>query len=154
MTTTDDEIFMQRCLQLAGKGLGSVAPNPMVGAVLVLEGKIIGEGFHQKFGKPHAEVNAITAANPSLIKHATLYVNLEPCNHHGKTPPCTDLIIHNKIKNVVVGCIDPYHEMKGKGIETLKANGINVTLGICEADCLELNKRFFTVIEKKDLILF
>lgn len=139
------EHFMQRCIELAQLGLGNVAPNPMVGCVIVHEGKIIGEGFHHSFGEAHAEVNAINSVqNKSLLSQATLYVNLEPCAHFGKTPPCADLIIQNKIKTVVIGCSDPFAKVNGKGIEKLKAAGIEVITDVLKNDSLELNKRFFT----------
>lgn len=138
---------MHRCLQLAGSGAGYVAPNPMVGAVLVYKDKIIGEGYHQQFGGPHAEVNCINSVKEqdrSLFSRSTLYVSLEPCAHFGKTPPCTDLIIANRIAEVVIGCRDPFTEVNGKGIEKLKAAGINVVYGILEKECHQINKRFFT----------
>jgi len=141
-----DEQYMQRCLQLAKLGAGRVAPNPMVGAVLVFENRIIGEGYHKKYGEAHAEVNCIGSVKDmdlELIPASTLYVSLEPCAHYGKTPPCSDLIIKNKISKVVVGCGDPFAEVNGKGIEKLKAAGVKVLAGILEKDCLELNKRFF-----------
>jgi len=143
---------MLRCLELAKLGAGHVAPNPMVGAVLVYEDRIIGEGWHQKYGKAHAEVNCINAVKEEdrkLIPLSTLYVSLEPCAHFGKTPPCADLIIANKIPNVVIGCRDPFEEVNGKGIEKLKAAGINVESGILEEECTVLNKRFFTFHTKK-----
>ena len=143
---------MQRCLQLAAMGAGQVAPNPMVGAVLVYAGRIIGEGYHQKFGEAHAEVNCINSvadADKKFIPHSTMYVSLEPCAHFGKTPPCTDLIIKNKIQEVVIGCRDSFAEVDGKGIEKLKNEGINVTVGVLENECIELNKRFFTFHEKQ-----
>lgn len=143
---------MQRCLLLAAMGAGQVAPNPMVGAVLVYGERIIGEGYHQKYGEAHAEVNCINSvaeADKELIANSTLYVSLEPCAHFGKTPPCADLIIENKIPNVVIGCRDSFAAVDGKGIERLKAAGINVTLGILEKECCELNKRFFTFHEKQ-----
>lgn len=146
------EQYMQRCLQLAAMGAGKVAPNPMVGAVLVFEGRIIGEGYHQKFGEAHAEVNCInsvTKADKELIDKSTIYVSLEPCAHFGKTPPCADLIIKNKIPNVVIGCSDSFEEVAGKGIKRLKDAGINVTVGILEKECRELNRHFFTFHEKK-----
>jgi diaminohydroxyphosphoribosylaminopyrimidine deaminase/5-amino-6-(5-phosphoribosylamino)uracil reductase len=149
MTNNPHDIFMQRCIQLAKSGLGHVAPNPMVGAVLVHNAKIIGEGYHHKYGEAHAEVNAIGNIDETILKEATLYVSLEPCTHFGKTPPCTDLIISKGIKKVVVGCIDPYVEVAGKGIEKMKAHGIEVITEVCEQECIELNKRFFTAIEKK-----
>ena len=142
---------MRRCLQLAVLGGGNVAPNPLVGAVLVHDGRIIGEGFHQKYGQAHAEVNCINSVAETdrvLINEATLYVSLEPCAHHGKTPPCAALIIKHNIPNVVIGCRDSYVEVDGKGIEKLKASGVNVTFGILEKECLEVNKRFFTFYEK------
>ena len=123
---------MHRCLQLAKLGAGNVAPNPMVGAVLVYENTIIGEGYHQQYGQPHAEVNCINSvseANQSLIEKSTLYVSLEPCAHYGKTPPCADLIIKNKIPNVVIACRDSYEEVDGKGIQKLQQAGINVITG-------------------------
>lgn len=136
---------MQRCLDLASKGLGAVAPNPMVGAVIVYNGKIIGEGFHEKFGSAHAEVNAIRSViDKSMLKKSTLYVNLEPCAHLGKTPPCTDLIISSEIPKVVIGCKDPSQKVNGKGIQQLKKAGIKVTDGVLGTECQELNKRFFT----------
>ncbi len=146
---TTDQQFMQRCIQLAELGIGHVAPNPLVGAVLVHNNKIVGEGYHHQFGKAHAEVNAINKVDDELLKDCTLYVNLEPCSHFGKTPPCTDLIIEKKIKRVVIGCIDPYKEVSGRGIEKLKSNGVEVIKDICLEECRELNKRFFTSIEKK-----
>src|SRR5690348_13523965 len=115
---------MQRCLELAKQGAGYVAPNPMVGAVLLHDDRIIGEGWHQQYGGPHAEVNCIASVkkeDKELITKSTLYVSLEPCVHHGKTPPCTDLIIQHKIKKVVIGCRDPFKEVDGKGIEKLRA---------------------------------
>ncbi|RTL59381.1 MAG: bifunctional diaminohydroxyphosphoribosylaminopyrimidine deaminase/5-amino-6-(5-phosphoribosylamino)uracil reductase RibD [Sphingobacteriales bacterium] len=135
---------MHRCIELAKLGAGKVAPNPMVGAVLVYDGKIIGEGYHQQYGGPHAEVNAIKGTADDLIRQSTLYVSLEPCAHYGKTPPCADLIIEKKIPKVVIGCRDPFIEVNGKGIEKLKAAGVEVELGILEHECKELIKRFFT----------
>jgi len=138
---------MHRCLELAKQGTGYVAPNPMVGAVLVCNGKIIGEGFHQRYGGPHAEVNCINSMSEqdkAKISNSVLYVSLEPCSHFGKTPPCTDLIIANKIPEVVVGCRDPFKEVDGRGIEKLKAAGVKVVVGILEKECQQLNKRFFT----------
>jgi diaminohydroxyphosphoribosylaminopyrimidine deaminase/5-amino-6-(5-phosphoribosylamino)uracil reductase len=138
---------MQRCLELARLGAGYTAPNPMVGAVLVFEGRIIGEGYHRLYGKAHAEVNCVAAVKEEdipLIRDATMYVSLEPCAHFGKTPPCADLIIAKKIPRVVVGCRDPFEEVDGKGIEKLRAAGVDVELGILEKECISLNKRFFT----------
>ena len=143
---------MQRCLQLAAMGAGQEAPNPMVGAVLVYAGRIIGEGYHKKFGEAHAEVNClnnVADADKGFIAHSTMYVSLEPCSHFGKTPPCADLIIKNKIREAVIGCRDSFAEVDGKGIEKLKNAGINVTVGVLENKCIELNKRFFTFHEKK-----
>jgi diaminohydroxyphosphoribosylaminopyrimidine deaminase / 5-amino-6-(5-phosphoribosylamino)uracil reductase len=144
---TINEKYIFRCLQLARLGAGNVAPNPMVGAILVCENKIIGEGFHQHYGQAHAELNCINSVaddNAPLIKKSTLYVSLEPCAHFGKTPPCADLIIKHKIEKVVIGCRDSYKEVDGKGIERLKAAGIDVTVGVLEKEALELNKCFFT----------
>ncbi|WP_235906018.1 bifunctional diaminohydroxyphosphoribosylaminopyrimidine deaminase/5-amino-6-(5-phosphoribosylamino)uracil reductase RibD [Ginsengibacter hankyongi] len=144
---TRDEQYMSRCLQLAELSIGNVAPNPMVGAVLVYEDKIIGEGYHQKYGGPHAEVNCINNVkeeNNFLIEKATLYVSLEPCSHYGKTPPCADLIIKNKIKKVVIGCKDVYKEVAGSGIQKLQNAGAEVITGVLEKDCIQLNIRFFT----------
>lgn len=143
---------MRRCLQLAALGAGYVAPNPMVGAVLVHQDRIIGEGYHQQFGAAHAEVNCLqdVADNDrELISDSTLYVSLEPCAHYGKTPPCADLIISHNIKTVVVGCRDPFEEVDGKGIEKLRSAGITVIIGVLEADCIQLNKRFFCFHQKK-----
>ncbi len=145
-----DQIFMQRCLELATNGLGYVAPNPMVGCVIVHRGEIIGEGFHQIFGGPHAEVHAIASVtDQKMLSDSTLYVNLEPCAHHGKTPPCANLIVEKNIKKVVVGCVDPYSKVAGKGIDILRRSGCNVMLDILHAESRELNKRFFTFHEKK-----
>lgn len=142
---TIDEIYMKRCFQLAKCGFGNVAPNPMVGAVVVHDGKIIGEGFHRKYGEPHAEVNAINSvADKSLLCKATIYVNLEPCSHYGKTPPCSKLIIDCKIPNVVICNKDPFPEVSGRGIKMLQDAGVNVTVGVLEEEGWELNRRFFT----------
>lgn len=140
------ELYMQRCIDLAQKGMASVAPNPMVGAVLVYENRIIGEGWHQQFGGPHAEVNCIhSVANEDkhLILQSTLYVSLEPCNHYGKTPPCSDLIIQSQIKKVVIACTDPFEKVNGSGIKKLVDNGVEVITGILEREAIQLNKRFF-----------
>jgi diaminohydroxyphosphoribosylaminopyrimidine deaminase/5-amino-6-(5-phosphoribosylamino)uracil reductase len=148
-----DEQYMQRCLELARKGAGFVAPNPMVGAVLVCQDRIIGEGWHEQYGQPHAEVNAIRDAidkgNESLISQSTLYVSLEPCAHHGKTPPCDQLIIQYKIPRVIIGCRDPFPAVNGKGIDHLINAGIDVVVGVWEDECIELNKRFFCFHIKK-----
>ena len=141
------EMYMQRCLDLAILGKGNVAPNPMVGSVVVHQGRIIGEGYHQKYGEAHAEVNCIASVKQEdlhLVTQSVLYVSLEPCAHFGKTPPCADLIIRNKIPKVVIGCRDPFVQVDGKGIEKLLAAGIEVETGILENACKELNKQFFT----------
>ena len=146
------EQYMNRCLQLAGLGAGSVAPNPMVGALLLYDGRIIGEGFHQQYGGPHAEVNCINSVletDKQFIALSTMYVSLEPCAHYGKTPPCADLIVDNKIKHVLIGCRDSFAEVDGKGIEKLKAAGIHVEVGVLEKESVDLNRRFFTFHEKK-----
>ena len=138
---------MHRCLQLADSGRGNVAPNPMVGAVLVNDGRIIGEGYHQQYGFAHAEVNCIHSVkeeNIALIPQSTMYVSLEPCAHWGKTPPCADLIIRNNIPKVVVGCRDPFKKVDGKGIEKLRAAGVEVTMSALEKECIDFNTRFFT----------
>jgi diaminohydroxyphosphoribosylaminopyrimidine deaminase/5-amino-6-(5-phosphoribosylamino)uracil reductase len=150
---------MYRCLELAKLGSGNVAPNPMVGAVMVYNDQIIGEGYHQKYGEAHAEPKCIRHAvengHGDLISRSTLYVSLEPCVHFGKTPPCADLIIRNKIPKVVVGCRDPFKEVDGKGIEKLKNAGIEVEFGILEKECKELNKRFlgFHTLHRPYIIL-
>ena len=146
----EHEIYMKRCLQLAKNGLGTTYPNPLVGSVIVHNGKIIGEGWHKKAGEPHAEVNAINSVkNKELLSESTIYVSLEPCSHFGKTPPCANLIIEHKIPKVVIGCIDSYSEVAGKGIEKLTNAGCKVTLNILKKECLEINKRFFTFHNKK-----
>lgn len=145
-----DEKYMNRCLQLAQLAEGNTYPNPMVGSVIVYDGKIIGEGYHRKAGEPHAEVNAVRSVqNKELLKEATLYVNLEPCAHYGKTPPCSQLIIDHQIPNVVIGCIDSFSKVSGKGIEMMKNAGVNVTTGVLESESLELNRRFFTFHNKQ-----
>lgn len=148
------EKYIKRCIELAQNGLGTTYPNPMVGSVIVYEGQIIGEGWHKKAGEPHAEVNAVNSVkDKSLLKKATIYVSLEPCSHFGKTPPCCDLIIANEIPNVVVGTVDPNEKVAGKGILKLIEAGANVTVGILEEECNELNKRFFTFHQKKRLYI-
>ncbi len=145
----NQEFFMQKCLELAQKGVGSVSPNPMVGCVIVYDGKIIGEGFHQKYREAHAEVNAISSVKDKrLLNKSTLYVNLEPCAHFGKNPPCSNLIIEHKMPKVVIGCVDSFSKVAGKGIEKMKNKGIEVIVGILEKESRELNKRFFTFHEK------
>ncbi|WP_310560135.1 bifunctional diaminohydroxyphosphoribosylaminopyrimidine deaminase/5-amino-6-(5-phosphoribosylamino)uracil reductase RibD [Flavobacterium sp.] len=142
--------YMLRCLELAKNGLGTTYPNPMVGSVIVCDGKIIGEGWHKKSGEPHAEVNAVNSVtDKSLLKRSTIYVSLEPCSHFGKTPPCCDLIIANQIPNVVIGTKDSNVKVAGNGIKKLIEAGAKVTLGVLETECKELNKRFFTFHEKK-----
>ncbi len=145
-------MYMLRCIALAKQGMGHVAPNPMVGAVLVYNNRIIGEGFHQAYGQPHAEVNCINnvkEADKHLISSSALYVSLEPCNHFGKTPPCTNLILKHQIPTVVIGCQDPFEKVNGKGIETLRANNVEVIAGIKERECKALNKRFFLFHKKR-----
>lgn len=140
-----DERYMRRCLELARKGSGRVAPNPMVGAVVVCDGRVIGSGFHQQFGGPHAEVHAIRSVeDPKLLAESTIYVNLEPCSHYGKTPPCADLMVENKVRRVVIGQRDPNPLVAGRGIQRLQEAGIEVTSGILEEECLFLNRRFQT----------
>ena len=146
-----DEKFMRRCIQLAKCGRNLARPNPMVGCVIVANGSIIGEGYHVRCGEGHAEVNAFAAVKPNdehRLSQATLYVSLEPCSHHGKTPPCSDLIIRKGIRRVVVGCIDPFSEVQGRGVDRLRNAGIDVTVGVLEAECQWLNRRFFTFHEK------
>jgi diaminohydroxyphosphoribosylaminopyrimidine deaminase/5-amino-6-(5-phosphoribosylamino)uracil reductase len=147
---TTHEMYIKRCIALAKNGLGTTYPNPMVGSVIVHDGKIIGEGWHKKAGEPHAEVHAIQSVkDKSLLKEATIYVSLEPCSHYGKTPPCCDLIITNEIPNVVIGTLDPFVKVAGTGLKKLIESGKNVTVGVLEDDCNELNKRFFTFHQKK-----
>ena len=149
------ELYMNRCIELAKQALGSVAPNPMVGAVIVCQNKIIGEGFHPGFGGDHAEVNAIQSVrNKSLLKDSSLFVNLEPCSHKGKTPPCAELIVKNKIPKVIIGTPDPNPLVSGTGIQLLRENGVEVKTGINEDSCIELNKRFFTYhVHKRPYII-
>jgi diaminohydroxyphosphoribosylaminopyrimidine deaminase/5-amino-6-(5-phosphoribosylamino)uracil reductase len=145
-----DRIFMARALQLAKNGLGTAAPNPMVGAVVVLENKIIGEGYTSTYGGPHAEVNAINAVREKeLLQKAVLYVTLEPCSHFGKTPPCADLIIKYKIPRVVIGILDPHHKVAGNGINRLKSAGCEVVLGVLAEACSAHHRRFLTFHKKK-----
>lgn len=149
MNYTVDEKYMNRALELASKGLGHVAPNPMVGCVIVHNNQIISEGYHEQYGSAHAEPNAIKKVSDELLKESTLYVTLEPCSHFGKTPPCADLIISKAIKKVVVGNLDTNPLVSGKGIQKLKDAGIEVEHGILDKECRALNKRFFTFHEKK-----
>jgi len=148
--TTQDELYMRRCIELAQCGMGYTAPNPMVGAVVVHEGKIIGEGYHRLCGQAHAEVNAINSVeDQSLLAKSTIYVSLEPCAHFGKTPPCCDLIIDKKIPNVVVGCVDTFSKVSGRGLAKMREAGINVKVGVLEDEARDLNRRFFTFHEKQ-----
>jgi diaminohydroxyphosphoribosylaminopyrimidine deaminase/5-amino-6-(5-phosphoribosylamino)uracil reductase len=143
------ELYMARCLELAARGKGCVAPNPLVGAVLVCDNRIIGEGFHRCYGGAHAEVNAIVSVNDeSALRKATLYVNLEPCSHDGKTPPCTKLIIEKKIPRVVVACLDPYPEVAGRGFKRLREAGVEVVAGVMEREAIDLNRFFMTAQTK------
>lgn len=142
--------YMRRCIQLAGCGEAGAPPNPMVGAVVVAEGRIIGEGYHRRCGGPHAEVNAISSVRERhLLPHSTIYVSLEPCAHYGKTPPCADLIIASGIRRVVVGCTDPFAKVNGLGIKKLREAGIETTVGVLEEECRELNRRFFLFHEQQ-----
>nr|WP_282956979.1 bifunctional diaminohydroxyphosphoribosylaminopyrimidine deaminase/5-amino-6-(5-phosphoribosylamino)uracil reductase RibD [Lacinutrix venerupis] len=144
------QTYMHRAIQIAKNGLGKTRPNPMVGAVIVYNNKIISEGFTSKYGGNHAEVNAINAVkDKSLLQQSTLYVTLEPCSHYGKTPPCSDLIIHYKIPNVVIGCVDDNPEVAGKGIKKLIDSGCKVTVGVLESKCKAHHKRFFTFHNKQ-----
>lgn len=153
MTTDNKDImYMHRCLQLAKYGRYGAKPNPMVGAVIVAGDRIIGEGYHERCGQGHAEVNAFASVSPSdekLLPAATMYVSLEPCAHYGKTPPCARLIIEKGIKNVVVGCVDSFSKVSGKGIAMMREAGINVKVGILAEKCRWLNRRFFTFNERK-----
>ncbi len=142
--------YMQRCLDLATHGLGSTYPNPLVGSVIVFNNKIIGEGFHRKSGEPHAEVLAIRSVlDKNLLKKATLYVNLEPCSHYGKTPPCADLIVRTEIPRVVVGTMDTTEKVHGQGIRKMQNGGVDIITGILEKECRFINRRFFTFHEQK-----
>lgn len=144
------EKYIKRCLQIAKNGIGFTRPNPSVGAVVVYDDTIIGEGFTSAYGNNHAEVNAINSVkDKSLLKEATIYVTLEPCSHYGKTPPCADLIVKHELKNVVIGCVDSNRLVAGKGIEKLKNAGVNVIVGVLENECRKHHKRFFTVQDKK-----
>lgn len=141
--------YMYRCIQLAKCGETGAPPNPMVGAVVVCNGRIIGEGFHRRCGGPHAEVNAINSVTDKrLLSQSTIYVSLEPCAHYGKTPPCADLIIQSKIPRVVIGCADPFAKVNGLGIKKLQDAGCEVKVGVLESECLELNHKFFTFHQK------
>ncbi len=141
---------MRRCIQLARCGEAGAAPNPMVGAVVVWQGRIIGEGWHRRCGGPHAEVNAIRSVQrPELLAESTMYVSLEPCAHYGKTPPCADLIVQSRIPRVVVGCMDPFAKVNGLGVKKLRDAGIDVRVGVLEEECLRLNERFITFHQKQ-----
>ena len=142
-----DERYMRRCLQLAANGRYTTKPNPMVGAVIVCDNRIIGEGYHIRCGEAHAEVNAFASVRPedeSLLKDATIYVSLEPCAHFGKTPPCCDLIIRKGVRRCVVGCVDPFAKVQGRGLQRIREAGISVTVGVLEQECQDLNRFFFT----------
>lgn len=142
---SEEEKYMLRCIRLAQNGLCNAAPNPMVGAVIVCDGRIIGEGYHVRCGEAHAEVNAIRSVkDPSLLKRSTIYVSLEPCSHYGKTPPCADLIIEKQIPRIVIGCQDPFSKVAGRGIQKLKEAGREVIVGVLEAECRQLIRRFVT----------
>lgn len=155
MDESDDIKFMQRCLELAAKAEGLTYPNPMVGAVIVHEGKIIGEGFHLKAGTPHAEVLAINSvSDKSLLKNSSLYANLEPCSHFGKTPPCADLIISSSIPRVIIGTGDTSEKVSGEGIARLKNAGCDVKTGVLEKECRRINRRFFTGVEKEEAVYY
>jgi len=144
------EKYIKRCFNLAINGLGFVSPNPLVGCVIVHNDKIVGEGFHQKFGEAHAEINAINSVkDKSLLPQSTLYVNLEPCSHYGKTPPCTNRIIEEKIQKVIISNIDPFEKVAGKGVEILKNAGIEVITDVLKEEGQELNRRFFTFQQQK-----
>ena len=141
----EEEKYMQRCIELARNGLCNVSPNPMVGAVIVHNGRIIGEGYHIRCGQAHAEVNAIRSVkDQTLLKHSTIYVSLEPCSHYGKTPPCADLIIEKQIPRIVIGCQDPFSEVAGRGIQKLRNAGREVIVGVLEKECRDLIRRFIT----------
>ena len=150
---SDDEKYMRRCIQLALNGRQNAKPNPMLGAVIVsADGRIIGEGYHVRCGEGHAEVNAfasVSQKDEALLKEATMYVSLEPCSHYGKTPPCADLIIRKGVRRVVVGCIDEFAEVQGRGIKKLQDAGIEVQVGVLEEECKALNRRFFTFHREK-----
>ncbi|AOM79898.1 bifunctional diaminohydroxyphosphoribosylaminopyrimidine deaminase/5-amino-6-(5-phosphoribosylamino)uracil reductase RibD [Pedobacter steynii] len=156
-----DELYMQRCLELASLGMGNVSPNPLVGCVIVAEGQVIGEGYHEKIGEAHAEVNAVKAvfarygdAAPLLLEKATAYVSLEPCAHFGKTPPCADLLIRHRIKKVIIGNRDPFEAVDGKGIERLRDAGVEVVSGVLEKECSWVNRRFFTrILQQRPYII-
>ncbi|MBO4801731.1 MAG: bifunctional diaminohydroxyphosphoribosylaminopyrimidine deaminase/5-amino-6-(5-phosphoribosylamino)uracil reductase RibD [Bacteroidaceae bacterium] len=144
---TEDEKYMSRCLQLAKHGEFTTAPNPMVGAVIVHQGRIVGEGWHRLYGGPHAEVNAVRSVRPEdehLLPESTIYVSLEPCSHWGKTPPCAELLVEKGFRRVVVGCLDPNEKVSGRGIRRLQEAGAEVVVGVLEKECRWLNRKFIT----------
>jgi diaminohydroxyphosphoribosylaminopyrimidine deaminase/5-amino-6-(5-phosphoribosylamino)uracil reductase len=152
-----DEFYMQRCLQLARCGAGSTSPNPMVGAVIVCDGRIIGEGYHIRAGESHAEVNAVNSvaeADKPLLSRSTMYVSLEPCSHYGKTPPCAELIIRKGIGRVVVGMLDPNPQVAGRGVRMMQEAGVDVKVGVLEDACRALNKRFVCLHQQIHNVLF
>ncbi len=153
-----DKMYMRRCLQLAKQGRALAKPNPMVGAVIVYQGRILGEGYHVRCGQAHAEVNAFASVRPAdepLLPQSTLYVSLEPCFHTGKTPPCADLIIRKQVKRVVCGCIDPFAQVHGRGVQRLRDAGIDVTVGVLGDECRALNRQFniFNTLERPYILL-
>ena len=144
---TTDEKYMRRCIQLARNGRMNAQPNPMVGAVIVHDDRIIGEGYHVRCGEGHAEVNACASVKKEdehLLRESTIYVSLEPCSHYGKTPPCADLLVSKAFKRCVIGCLDPFAKVQGRGIQKLREAGIDVSVGVLEEECKALNKRFMT----------
>ncbi|MEM9856728.1 MAG: bifunctional diaminohydroxyphosphoribosylaminopyrimidine deaminase/5-amino-6-(5-phosphoribosylamino)uracil reductase RibD [Bacteroidota bacterium] len=146
----DHQSYMCRALELAALGLGNVSPNPLVGCVIVENNQIIGEGYHERFGEAHAEVNAVNSVHDkSLLQKSTVYVTLEPCSHFGKTPPCADLLIDNQVRKVIIAIEDPNPKVAGRGIQKLKDAGIEVELGLCKTDAYQVNRRFFTAFSKK-----
>lgn len=153
-----DKMYMRRCLQLAKQGRALAKPNPMVGAVIVYQGRILGEGYHVRCGQAHAEVNAFASVRPAdepLLSQSTLYVSLEPCCHTGKTPPCADLIIRKQVKRVVCGCIDPFAQVHGRGVQKLRDAGIDVTVGVLGDECRALNRQFnvYNTLERPYILL-
>lgn len=153
-----DKMYMRRCLQLARQGRALAKPNPMVGAVIVYQGRILGEGYHVRCGQAHAEVNAFASVRPAdepLLPQSTLYVSLEPCCHTGKTPPCADLIIKKQVKRVVCGCIDPFAQVHGRGVQKLRDAGIDVTVGVLGDECRALNRQFnvYNTLERPYILL-
>jgi len=143
-----DESYIRLAVEIAKKGMGNVSPNPLVGCVIIKNDRIIGAGYHERYGGPHAEINAINSAAEN-VEGSTLYINLEPCSHYGKTPPCTDRLIECKIKRVVIGTMDMNPLVSGDGIKKLKAAGIEVKVGVLEKECIDLNKFFFKYITRK-----